>query len=49
VGTEIWLAEILALDLKVRYRGVGMGPPHDRYDDTFLSVLGFEGGRTFHF
>jgi opacity protein-like surface antigen len=48
-GVDFHVAPHIDLGLRGLYRGISMGPPEERYDDTFNSAATFEGNLTFHF
>jgi opacity protein-like surface antigen len=48
-GIDFHVAPQIDLGLRGLYRGVSMGPPEERYDDTFISGVTLEGNVSFHF
>lgn len=48
-GVDLHVTEDVDITLRALYRGVAMGPPDQRDDDTFLSVLGGEAGISLRF
>jgi hypothetical protein len=48
-GIDFHVAPAVDLGLRGLYRGISMGPPESRQDDTFLSALTIEGNLTFRF
>jgi opacity protein-like surface antigen len=48
-GIDFHVAPQVDLGLRGLYRGISMGPPEERYDDTFISAVTVEGNVSFHF
>ncbi|MFW5925472.1 MAG: outer membrane beta-barrel protein [Myxococcota bacterium] len=48
-GVDWWVADFLTLNVGVTYRGTSMGPPNRDFEDTYFSLLSFEGGLGLHF
>ncbi len=48
-GIDFHVAPQIDLGLRGLYRGISMGPPEERYDDTFISAVTVEGNVAFHF
>lgn len=48
-GVDFHVAPQVDLGLRGLYRGVAMGPPNERDDDTFISGVTLEGNVAFHF
>lgn len=48
-GVDFHVAPQVDLGLRGLYRGIAMGPPDERYDDTFISAVTLEGNVSFHF
>ena len=48
-GIDFHVAPMLDFGLRGLFRGISMGPPESREDDTFLTALTLEGNLTLHF